>query len=175
VTAVLTGFMGTGKTRVGERLAAQLGCPFVDTDTLIERAAGRPIRDIFAAEGEAYFRRLEKRAIAQALAVPRAVVATGGGAVLDPANRARLRAAGPLVCLAAGPAVILSRTRRSGARPLLHGPDRRRRIERLLAERAPAYADADLLIDTSTRSVDAVVADIVAFLRSRPRGRQAPV
>ncbi|MGH7789702.1 MAG: shikimate kinase, partial [Candidatus Binatia bacterium] len=102
-TVVLTGFMGTGKSSVGERLAARLGAPFVDTDLLIERRAGRPIAALFAAEGEAPFRALERQAIAEAVGVPRAVIATGGGAIVDAENLATLRAAAPIVCLTARP------------------------------------------------------------------------
>jgi shikimate kinase len=159
---ILTGFMGTGKTSIGTRLAA----PFVDTDALVERTAGRSVADLFAADGEATFRAAERRAIAEALAVPGAVVATGGGAVVDPVTRATLKAAAPLVCLTARPEVILARTRGAGpTRPLLHGDDAAGRIAALLAERADAYASADLTVDTSDRGVDACVAAIAAFLR----------
>jgi shikimate kinase len=165
---VLTGMMGTGKTSVGERLAAQLGAPFVDTDVLVERAEGRPVAAIFASAGEAAFRAAERRAIATALAVPRAVVATGGGAIVDHDNLAALRAAAPIVCLTARPDVILRRARAAGpTRPLLEDADPAARIAALLAERAPAYAQADLTIDTSTRGLDDVVAEVLGYLRQR--------
>ncbi|MGD9764052.1 MAG: shikimate kinase [Candidatus Binatia bacterium] len=167
-TVVLTGFMGTGKTRVGEQLAARLRVPFVDTDALVEKAEGRSVAAIFAADGEAAFRAAERRAIAAAVAVPAAVVATGGGAIADPANLAALRAAAPIVCLAARPDVILARARKAGpTRPLLQGDDAAARITALLAERAPAYAQADATIDTSDQGVEAVVEAIVEFLRRR--------
>lgn len=167
---VLTGMMGTGKTSVGKRLAARLGAPFVDTDDLVEQAAGRSVAAIFAADGEAAFRAAERRAIAAALATPRAVVATGGGAIVDPDNLAALRAAAPIVCLTARPDVILRRARGAGpTRPLLQGDDPAGRIAALLAERAPAYAQADLTVDTSQRPLDDVVAALLGFLRAKGR------
>ena len=167
-TVVLTGFMGTGKTSLGERLATRLGRPFVDTDALIERGEGRSVAAIFARDGEAHFRTVERRAIAAAVAVPGAVIATGGGAIVDPENLATLRAAAPLVCLVARPEVILARTAATGpARPLLRGDDPMRRIADLLAERAPAYANVDLTLDTSDRPLDELVAELETFLRAQ--------
>ena len=98
---VLTGFMATGKTEVGRLLACRLGRPFVDTDGLVETAARCSVAQIFAGDGEAYFRRLERDAVEEACAVPDAVIATGGGTLLDPDNRRRLVGAGPVVCLTA--------------------------------------------------------------------------
>jgi shikimate kinase len=171
---VLTGMMGTGKTAVGERLAARLGATFVDTDALVEQAEGRTVAEIFAAAGEAAFRAAECRAITAALAVPRAVVATGGGAIVNPDNLAALRAAAPIVCLTAHPDVILQRARGGRVvRPLLQGDDPAARLAALLAERAPAYAQADLTIDTSSRGLNDVVADVLAFLRQR-EGSERP-
>jgi len=173
-TVVLTGFMGTGKTSIGQRLAARLGRPFVDTDVLIERREGRSIAAIFAADGEAHFRAAERRAIAEAIAVPDAVIATGGGAIVDPDNLAALRAAAPLVCLTARADVILARTHAGGAvRPLLQGDDPARRIADLLTQRAPAYARADLTLDTSDRPLDDLVAELESYVRTQPR-RQVP-
>jgi shikimate kinase len=165
---VLTGMMGSGKTSVGERLAVRLDATFVDTDVLVERAEGRSVAAIFARDGEAAFRAAEKRAIREALALPRAVVATGGGAIVDPENLATLRAAAPIVCLTARPDVLLARARAAGpTRPLLQDADPAARLAALLAARAPAYARADLTIDTSTRALDDVVAEVLAFLRRR--------
>jgi shikimate kinase len=164
-TVVLTGFMATGKTSVGERLATRLGKPFVDTDALVERSEGRSIESIFATEGESYFRTAERRAIVEALGVPGAVIATGGGAIVDAANLATLKAAAPIVCLTASPEVLEKRVRAAQDRPLLKGDEPRRRIERLMAERAPAYAKADLTVDTSDRSVDEVVEEIARYLQ----------
>ncbi len=169
-SVILTGFMGTGKTSVGECLAARLGVPFVDTDRLVEAEAGRSVAAIFAEAGEAAFRAAERRAIHAALAVPKAVIATGGGAIVDAANLALLRAAAPLVCLTARPAVIMSRTRAAGpTRPLLEADDREARIAALLAERAAAYAQADLTVDTSDRSPAELAEALIEMLRARQR------
>src|SRR5512146_2178710 len=111
--------MATGKSEVGRRLARVLGRPFVDIDGLVEADAGRSVAEIFAAEGEPAFRAREREAVARACAVPDAVVATGGGTLLDPENRRRLAAAGPIVCLAASPEDILRRVPDPAARPLL--------------------------------------------------------
>ncbi len=169
-TVVITGFMGTGKTSVGRALAQRLSVPFVDTDSLVEQVEGVSVTEIFASRGEEYFRKAEKAAIAEALRVPAAVVATGGGAVVDDDNSSTLKAAAPLVCLTARADLIEARARQQGAtRPLLAGADPRRRIEELLAQRAPAYAKADLQIDTSDRGVDEIVDEIATFLSGTGR------
>jgi shikimate kinase len=174
-TVILTGFMGTGKTSVGECLAARLGVPFVDTDRLVEAEAGRSVAAIFAEAGEAAFRAAERRAIDTALAVPKAVVAAGGGAIVDAANLALLRAAAPIVCLTARPAVIWRRVRAAGpTRPLLATDDPEARIAMLLAERAAAYAQADLTVDTSERSPEELADVLIDFVRARPRHVEAP-
>ena len=168
---ILTGFMATGKTEVGRRLARRLGRPFVDIDGLVEAASGKKVADIFAGEGEARFRQLERAAVAEACLVPEAVIATGGGTLLDPENRRRLAASGPIVCLAASPEEILRRVGDPGNRPLLAdgsaGGDRLTRIRELLAERAPAYALATHAIDTSGLGVDEVVERVRALVAGR--------
>jgi shikimate kinase len=160
-SVVLTGFMATGKTEVGRRLARVLGQPFVDTDGLVEAAAGRSVAEIFAREGEPRFRELERAAVAQACGVAGAVIATGGGALLDAENRRRLVAAGPIVCLSAPAEDILARAGSGGGRPLLAGANGREqrlaRIRALLAERAPTYALATHTIDTAGLDVAQVV------------------
>ncbi len=169
---VLTGFMATGKTVVGRSLARALGRPFIDVDGLVETAAGRSIRDIFAADGEAGFRALERAAVERACAVPDAVVATGGGTLLDPENRRRLAASGMIVCLTAEPETILARVGDPATRPLLAGTNgsaagRLTRIRMLLAERAPAYALAHHAIDTTGLSVEQVVESVRALVTGR--------
>lgn len=149
---VLTGFMGTGKTFVGRLLARRLGLAFVDCDALIEQRAGRTISEIFEREGEAAFRELERSVIMEVTARPRQVIATGGGAIKDARNVRRMRSAGTLICLAARPDVIWQRVRQYKHRPLLRTPSPRRRIEQLLAERAPFYAQAHFSVDTSDLS-----------------------
>jgi shikimate kinase/3-dehydroquinate synthase len=174
MSVILTGFMGTGKTTIGRRLAQALEKQFVDTDQQIEELEGRSVAAIFAAEGEAYFRAIERRVVAQALAMD-AVVATGGGAIADTANLERMRAAGPIVCLTADVEEILRRTGADDSRPLLGDAERRARVSQLLSERAAAYAQADVTIDTSHRSIDVVLGDILAFLQHQPeRKTQEP-
>jgi len=157
---VLTGFMGTGKTEVGRRLAKRLGRSFVDTDELVEARAGKSVAAIFRDDGEPEFRALERAAVAEAAVRPGTVIALGGGAVLDPENVARVREHGVLVCLTARPAAILARLGDVRRRPLLAGGDAHAAIERLLGERREAYASADLTVDTSERSADEVVEEI---------------
>lgn len=165
---ILTGFMGTGKTEVGRRLARALACPFVDTDDLVQAAAGRTIPEIFAAEGEPRFRSLEREAVERACAVADAVVATGGGTMLDPDNRRRLAAAGPIVCLSATPEDILRRVGDVASRPLLAKRNGHAtpidRIRALLDERAPAYALATHTVPTSGLDLDAVVERVRALV-----------
>ena len=156
---ILTGFMGTGKTSVGKRLAKRLGWRFVDVDSLIEAAAEMPITRIFAEHGEAVFRRLERRAITRVIHGHHQVIATGGGAFVDSQSRAKLRVSGPVICLTARPRAILARVgRRVETRPLLASRTQPlSRIRALLTQRARAYAQADLTIDTSALSIDEVV------------------
>ena len=156
---ILTGFMGTGKTAVGRRLAKRLGWKFADVDQLIEDSAKMPIARIFSERGETVFRRLERRWISRVVRSRQQVIATGGGAFVDPQSRARLRVSGPVICLTARPRTILTRMgRRPTTRPLLAGAaDPLTRIRRLLNQRASAYAQADVTIDTSDLSVDEVV------------------
>jgi shikimate kinase/3-dehydroquinate synthase len=162
---VLTGFMGTGKSAVGRRLARALGWRFVDTDEMIERKTGRTIPRIFADSGEGYFRKIERKMIQSAARQKNTVIATGGGAVLDPRNVRALKKNGLLVGLKASPRAILSRVSGSD-RPLLKGGDPRRRVERLLAERRERYEMADLVVDTSGRDADRVSRGILAFVKS---------
>ena len=156
---ILTGFMGTGKTAVGKRLAKRLGWRFVDVDELIEAHAKMPVARIFAERGEPVFRRLERRCVSRVARGDEQVIATGGGAFTDPQNRARLRMTGPVICLTARPQAILSRVgRKLGVRPLLAGAaNPLSRIKTLLQQRAGAYAQADLAIDTTNLSLDEVV------------------
>ena len=168
---ILTGFMATGKTEVGRRLARRLGRPFVDIDGLVETAAGRTVADIFGSEGEARFRELERAAVIEACRVPGAIVATGGGTLLDPENRRRLAASGPIVCLSAGAEDILRRVHDPGSRPLLANGkgqvDRLERVRGLLAERAPVYALATHAVDTSGLTIDEVVERVQALVAGR--------
>jgi shikimate kinase len=164
---ILTGFMGTGKTEVGRRLARTTSRAFVDTDNLVEVAVGHTIPEIFATEGEAGFRAHEREAVRQAVAVPDAIVATGGGALLDPESRRLLLGAGPVVCLTATAEEILRRVRGGADRPLLAGTteaERLANIRDLLAARETTYRMATHQIDTTGRSIDDVAGEIRALV-----------
>ncbi len=164
----LIGPMGSGKTAVGRRLAALLGKEFRDSDAEIEKRTGVDIRYIFEKEGEARFRERERDVIADLTAQDDVVVATGGGVILDAANRERLAATGVVVYLETTIDTLVRRTKASKTRPLLMGDDPRTVLERLMVVRRPLYeSTADLRIDTTGRQVRAVAAEV--FERLRPR------
>jgi len=156
----LVGFMGTGKTSVGKELAKKKKWQFLDLDELIELREKRAIADIFAQNGEPYFRRLEKSALKEAAGQKNFVVACGGGIVTDPGNIKIMKEAGLMVCLKARPEVILKRTSGYLHRPLLNVRDPREQIDLLLKLRAPYYAQAHFSVDTSKLSAKEVVAKI---------------
>jgi shikimate kinase len=157
----LIGPMGSGKTAVGKRLATLLGKQFVDSDAEIERRCGVDIPYIFEKEGEARFRERERDVIAALTALDGVVVATGGGAVLDPRNRERLAATGTVVYLEATIDAQLKRTQPSRNRPLLRGGEPRAILERLMSIRRPLYESiADIRVDTTGRQVGAVASDV---------------
>lgn len=162
---VLVGLMGAGKTTVGERCAARLGRPFVDTDDLVEALAGRSVEALFA-DGEPEFRALERQAVADACASPAPlVIACGGGAVLDPDSRRRLRTSGFVAWLRAEPSVLAERVASDDTvRPLLaaRGPATVTRLAGLADARAAAYeAVADVRVPTDGRTPDEVTTAVL--------------
>ena len=159
--------MAVGKSAVGRNLARRLHRRFVDLDRLIEKAEGRKVREIFAHQGEPYFRALEKQMLEQVLSVTGQVIATGGGVLLDDENLHLLRQKALLIGLTASTDELLSRVRKNSKRPLLKGVDVRGRIEELLQQRQSRYAQADLMIDTSGLTIDQVVGKIVYTLESQ--------
>jgi len=162
---VLVGMMGAGKSSVGRRLAARLGIPFIDADTEIEKAAGMSIADIFAGHGEEYFRRGEARVIARLLDGGPQVLATGGGAFMNADTRALIKNKGVSIWLNAELDVLLRRTgKRKNERPLLQTADPAETLRKLLAEREPTYAQADLTVQSRDVVHDAIVADVMAAL-----------
>src|SRR3989449_4371626 len=165
---VLIGFMGTGKGEVGQLLARRLGWTFIDTDRRIEARQRATVAQIFARHGEEYFRTVEASVVAEAAARRDAVIATGGGVVLRPANMMALRRHGWIVSLTAPVDVLVKRLGEAKSRPLLRG-DVRENVVRLLDQRRPLYRDADLLVDVSDATADRVVEAIVALLRARER------
>jgi len=153
---ILIGFMGTGKTTVGQRLADMLGWTFTDTDKQIEELAGKSIPEVFAEHGEEYFRQLETEVIHRISSQDRLVVSTGGGAVLKAANREAMLRSGLVVALKADAETIISRVRGDTNRPLLAG-DLEGKVNQLLQERAGAYDFAHVTIDTSNMAVEDIV------------------
>ena len=164
-TIVLVGMPGAGKTSVGRRLAAALGIPFRDADIEIEAAAGCTISDIFELFGEEAFRAGERKVLARLLRDSPHVLATGGGAFMDPGTRAKIKDRGISVWLKADLPLLLDRVSRKDHRPLLQTADRRAAMERLLREREPIYALADITIQSDEGPQDAVVKRILAVLK----------
>ena len=154
---VLVGFMGTGKTSVGIRLAEMLKMQFVDTDDLIEKESGMTISDMFSKMGEDYFRDRESSIIEKVSKLDGQVIATGGGAVKREENVNNLRATGIIFCLHASPEVILQRTSGYEHRPLLQVEDPIKKINEMLKERESFYAKADYRIDTSDFTIEQIV------------------
>jgi len=171
---VLTGFMGTGKTAVGREAAHRLGRPFVDMDDEIESRAGKSISRVFAEHGEGAFRRIEAEICRELAARDGLVVATGGGALVDTENREAVAASGVLICLQADAEEILARVGEAPDRPLLSVPDPAVEIRRLLAARRDAYAAIAWQIDTTGRTLDQVVDDVVALSTCRSLPVEAP-
>ncbi len=163
----LVGFMGTGKTSVGKELAKKKKWRFVDLDELIELREKRVISDIFAKEGELYFRKVEKKILKQVATQKKFVVACGGGIVLDQENIKIMKKTGRLICLCASCKEILKRVASSTSRPILNVAKPKGRIELLLKMRAPYYMQADKMIDTSKLSVKQVVVKISKILAAK--------
>jgi shikimate kinase len=166
------GMMGAGKTSIGKRLAARLDVPFADADQEIEAAAGMTVAEIFEKYGEPEFRRLERSVIARLLGEGPRVLATGGGAYMDETTRAAMKAVAFTIWLKAPVEILLGRVRkRQGpensagqTRPLLANDDTRGTLERLLAAREPAYATADMVLESNEEPHAALLDKIVAAL-----------
>lgn len=167
---VMVGMMGAGKSAIGRRLAQRLGMPFIDADVEIERAAGCTIGEIFEKHGEAVFRDGERRVIARLLVGPVGVLATGGGAFMDPETRARIRAGAISVWLKADLDTLVARVSRRNHRPLLQNGDPREILAQLMAERYPVYAEADITVETgdapTAATVERVIDGLAAFRRA---------
>ncbi len=161
---VLTGFMGTGKSGIGKRLAKRLGMSYLDTDELIEEREKDSVPAIFKKKGEEYFRRLETKVVKEVALLDNFVISTGGGVVLREGNIRLLKKNAFIVCLFASPEVILKRTKGDDNRPLLGVNNQKKRIEELLALRKPYYEKADSTVDTSALDSEGVVEEIIEFL-----------
>jgi shikimate kinase len=166
-TVALVGMMGAGKSSVGRRLAARLGVEFRDADSEIELAAGCPIPEIFDRYGEPAFREGERKVIARLLNESPFVLATGGGAFIDAETRAKLKERAVTVWIKAPVDVLMARVQRRDNRPLLKTADPRGTLERLLGDRAPIYAEADIAIQSEDGPHSTTVDRILAALKKR--------
>ncbi|HEV2189566.1 MAG TPA: shikimate kinase [Stellaceae bacterium] len=173
-TVVLVGLMGAGKTKIGRRIAARLALPFFDSDEEIEAAAGETIEEIFTNRGEAVFRDGERRVIARLLLGPVHVLATGGGAFMDPQTRRVIARRGVSIWLRADLDVLFARVSRRTNRPLLKAPDPRAVLAELIERRHPIYTEADIAIDSSDGPPDATAARAIAALAQCDRAALPP-
>ena len=168
-TVVMVGMMGAGKTAVGSAVARHLGVAFNDSDDEIAKAADRTIAEIFARDGEAFFRARESEVIARLLRASPCVLSTGGGAFLSGANRALVRESGVSVWLRVDLDLLWQRVRHKATRPLLHTPNPRETLRALYEARLPFYAEADIAVDSAVDlSVEETAQRVVAALRLRP-------
>ncbi len=167
---VLTGFMGTGKSAVGGAVAERLGRFFVDMDEIIAQRAGKPIRAIFAEDGEQAFRSMEASLCWELAGESGIVVATGGGALVPATNREAMAQSGVLFCLTATPEAILERLEEHRDRPLLDGTGREERIRQLLAQRAAVYGAIPYQIDTTGRAVAEIAEQVIRLYRRHTGG-----
>ena len=171
---VLVGLMGAGKSKIGRRLASRLDLPFFDSDCEIEAAAGETIEEIFANRGERVFREGERRVIARLLGQSVHVLATGGGAFMDPATREIIARRGVSLWLRADLDVLVSRVLRRSNRPLLKQGDPRAILAELIERRYPVYAEADLVLDSGEGSPEATVNRAIAALAECARAALPP-
>jgi shikimate kinase len=177
VNLVLVGFMASGKSSVGRRVARRLGYRFIDTDQFIEGELGCTIADLFAQKGEAHFRDLEARLARRLSLLTNTVIATGGGMPVTPGNWDALHKAGVVVFLNADVEEILQRLERDTRRPKVQGGDLREKVLRLHGERLPVYAQADVSVNTKGKAVNRVAGEVIRLLGDaiRARGGEAPV
>lgn len=173
-TVVLVGLMGAGKTKIGRRLAIRLALPFFDSDQEIEAAAGETIEEIFANRGEQVFREGERRVITRLLAKPVHVLATGGGAFMNPLTRVAVRRRGVSLWLRADLDVLVQRVSRRSDRPLLNAGDPRDILALLIEQRHPIYGEADVTIDSGDGSPEATVNRAIAALAACPLALTPP-
>ncbi|MCL4714587.1 MAG: shikimate kinase [Hyphomonadaceae bacterium] len=164
-TIALVGLMGAGKTTVGRRLAHALDLPFADADAEIVNAAGQSIETIFAEHGECEFRRGERKVIARLLEGPVHVLATGGGAFIDPRTRELMKERAISIWLKAPLEVLMKRVSKRSGRPLLKEDDPLAVMQRLMGERYPIYAEADITVETNAGPHNVAVSAIIEALR----------
>ncbi|CAN5894807.1 shikimate kinase [soil metagenome] len=165
-TVALVGLMGAGKSAIGKRLAMRLGLPFVDADDEIERAAGCSIAEIFEKYGETDFRAGERRVISRLLENPPHVLSTGGGAYIDLETRSLMRGKAVTVWLRAELDVLFERVKKRGHRPLLRQGDPRDVLARLMDQRYPIYAEANLVVESTAQPADRTTEQVIEALRT---------
>jgi shikimate kinase len=170
---VLVGLMGAGKTSIGRRLAEKLNVPFVDADHEIEAAAGKSIPDIFAEHGEPHFRDGERRVIARLLDNGSQVLATGGGAFMNPETRARIKERAVSIWLKADLDLLMKRVSKRGGRPLLATDNPQAVMQKLIEERYPVYAEADITVESADVQHGVMVNEVLAALAHRDNGIQS--
>jgi shikimate kinase len=170
-SVALVGMMGAGKTTIGRRLAPRLGLRFFDADDEIRKAAGMSVADLFAAHGEASFRRGEAQVIARLLGGPACVLATGGGAILDAGTRALIKERAVSVWIRADVDTLAKRATRRDTRPLLRSGDPKAVLARLIAARERFYAEADLIVDSfpgpHARTIEAILKALAPYAEAR--------
>jgi shikimate kinase len=164
---VLVGMMGAGKSSIGRKLAQRLNLPFVDADAEIEQAACMSISEIFARHGEPYFRTGEARVIARLLDGGPQVLATGGGAFMHPQSREAIRAKAVSIWLKAEYDVLMKRIKRRGDRPMLKTDDPGETLRRLMQERDPVYAEADVIVNSRDVPHEIIIAEIISAVTPR--------
>ena len=170
---VLVGLMGCGKSSIGKRLAAKLLLPFVDADDEIEKVAAKSISEIFADQGEAFFRDREHRVISRLLLSGPQVLATGGGAFMHPETRRDIEKSGISIWLRAELPVLMRRVLKRDSRPLLKSGNPEATMRRLMETRYPLYAQAGLIVDSREEPHDLIVSEIIERLVARLSGARA--
>ena len=170
---VLVGLMGAGKSTIGRRLAQKLGLEFVDADAAIEQAAGKSVQEIFADHGESYFRDGERKVIARLLDSGPQVLATGGGAFMNPETRRLIAERGIAVWLKADLSLLMKRVRRRNDRPLLATGDPEDTMRRLMEERYPVYGEAEITVESRDVPHASIVTDVIRALAMRPKANGA--
>ena len=169
---VLVGLMGSGKSAIGRRLAARIGMDFVDADSEIEDAAGLSVNDIFEVHGEQAFRDGERRVIARLLSEPPHVLATGGGAFIDPETRKRIKECAFSIWLRADFDILLRRVSRRDNRPLLKVENKEAVLRHLIEERHPIYEEADIIVQSQDGPHEETVRNVIAALERLGEGEQ---
>lgn len=170
-TIVFVGLMGAGKTAIGRKVAQMLGLSFIDSDHEIENVSRMSIPDLFDRYGEAEFRALEERVLSRLLEHGPQIVSTGGGAFMNERTRMAIVASGISVWLKADLDILMERVVKKQNRPLLRNPDPRAVMERLMAERHPVYALADVTVNTRDDRKEVIAAEVIAALGTLLRER----